>query len=106
MHFEPKEKGTKFFHRLHIKLSPVALGVRVFSLFRFAIEIWARKKKMQSQKFKCVSMPLVLPVVYKLLCLVIRSFENYIIISFTKIYNLIFYKLGYYSLSYFEEQIM
>ena len=103
MHFEPKKKGTKFFHRLHIKLSPVALAVGVFSLFRFTIEIWARKKKMKSQKFKSVSMPLF-PTVYELLCLEMRSFENYIIIFSTKIFNLILYKLGYYSLTHFEEK--
>lgn len=91
-------------HRLHIKLSPVALGVAVFSLISFAIEIFARKKKMKIQKFKNISMCLFF-MVYELLCLAMRSSENYIIIFSIKIYNLILYKLGYYFQSHFEEKI-
>lgn len=91
-------------HRLHIKLSPVALGVAVFSLIRFAIEIFARKKKMKIQKFKNISMCLFF-MVYELLCLAMRSSKNYIIIFSVKIYNLISYKLGYYFQSHFEEKI-
>lgn len=91
-------------HRFHIKLSPVVLGVAVFSQIRFAIEIFARKKKMKIQKFKNISMCLF-TMVYELLCLAMRSSKNYIIIFSIKIYNFILYKLGYYFQSHFEEKI-
>ena len=99
-----KVKRDEVVHRLHIKLSPVALGVAVFSQIRFAIEIFARKKKMQIQKFKNISMCLF-TMVYELLCLAMRSSKNYIIIFSIKIYNFILYKLGYYFQSRFEEKI-
>ena len=44
-------------------------------------------------------------MVYELLCLAMRSSENYTIIFSIKIYNLILYKLGYYFQSHFEEKI-
>lgn len=60
MYFEPKKRGTKFFHRPHIEtLSTVISGVGVFSQFRFAFKIGARMKKIKSQKFKSISIVLL-----------------------------------------------
>lgn len=57
--------------------------------------VW--KRKMRSQKFSSVPMPW-LPMKYELLCLLMSYFENFIITFSPKLYNLMFYELGYYYL--------